>query len=175
MKKYVITAMCITLCAVLPTVFHSIPNLASIVSPMHIPALLCGLICGWPFGIACGLMGPALSSFVTGMPNMAVLPAMMVELAAYGAIAGLLMRILRTKNVYVSLYISLVTAMLAGRVLAGVVRALIFMAGEYSFALWVSSYFVTTLPGIAIQLVLIPIIYLALEKARLIPARSGNK
>ena len=129
------------------------------------------MICGWPFGLACGLIGPLLSSLFTGMPPLAVLPAMLVELAVFGSMAGFLMSFVRTRKLYADLYISLLVAMLIGRIVAGMARALIFAAGSYSMAAWTTSYFVTALPGIAIQVVLLPSIVFALERARLIPVR----
>ena len=80
-KRSMITAVCVALTVVLPMAFHAVPNAGSVILPMHIPVLLCGLICGWPFGLACGLIGPLLSNLFTGMPPMAALPAMLVELA----------------------------------------------------------------------------------------------
>lgn len=174
-KRSIITAVSIALCVVLPMAFHSIPNSGSIFSPMHIPVLLCGLICGWQFGLLSGLVGPLLSSLITGMPPMAYLPSMMIELAVYGLVCGLMMNIVRTKKVYADLYISLVVSLLVGRVIAGLARALIFSAGSYSIGAWVTSYFVTSFPGIVIQLVIIPTIVFALMKARLIPERYPAK
>lgn len=170
-KKSIITAVCIALCVVLPQAFHAIPNAGSIYLPMHIPVLLCGLICGWPYGLLCGLAGPALSALITGMPPAAVLPGMMVECGVYGLAAGLLMQLVRTKRLYADLYISLVAAMLLGRVVSGAAKALIFSAGSYSMASWVAGSFVTALPGIIIQLALLPSIVYALMRARLIPQR----
>ncbi len=170
-KKSIITAVCIALCVVLPMAFHSIQNAGSIFCPMHIPVLLCGLICGWPFGLLCGLAGPLLSSVFTGMPPMAYLPPMMVELAVYGCVTGILMHLLHTKNTYLDLYISLIGALLTGRVIAGIARALIFAAGAYSLPVWVTGYFVTCLPGLIIQIALIPSIIFALMKANIIPMR----
>ena len=86
-KKSIITAVCIALCYVLPLMFHGIQNAGSIFCPMHIPVFICGLICGWPYGLLCGIAGPLLSSALTGMPPAAMLPSMMVELAVYGAVA----------------------------------------------------------------------------------------
>ena len=169
-KKSILTAVCIALCVVLPQAFHAIPNAGSIYLPMHIPVLLCGLICGAPYGLLCGLAGPALSHLFTGMPPIGMLPSMLIECAVYGLVAGLVMAI-RTKRLYADLYLSLITAMLAGRIISGIAKALIFSAGEYSMALWVTGSFVTSLPGIVIQLVLIPTIVFALMKARLIPER----
>lgn len=170
-KKAIITAVCMALCVVLPLAFHAVPNAGSIYLPMHIPVLLCGLICGWAYGLACGVVGPLLSSLFTGMPPAAVLPAMVIELAVYGVIAGLGMLLIRTKKVSADLYISLVLAMLTGRIVAGATRALIFAVGETTMATWATSYFITSLPGIVIQLILIPAIVIALERARLIPRR----
>lgn len=170
-KKSIICAVCIALCVVLPMAFHAVQNAGSVFLPMHIPVLLCGLICGWPFGLLCGLAGPLLSSLFTGMPPMAYLPSMMVELAVFGLVAGLLMKVLSTGKLFADLYISLTGAMLAGRIVGGAARALIFARGSYSMAAWATGYFVTGLPGIVIQLALIPAVYFALEKARIIPAR----
>ncbi|MFA9464113.1 MAG: ECF transporter S component [Velocimicrobium sp.] len=170
-KKSIITAVCIALGVVLPQAFHAIPNAGSIYCPMHIPVLICGLICGWQYGLLAGLVTPFLSSVFTGMPPAAYLPPMMIELAIYGCVCGLMMKFVKTKNVYADLYISLIVAMLTGRIIAGAARALIFASGKYSLAVWGTSYFVTALPGIIIQMVLIPSIIFALMKANLIPFR----
>ncbi|MDL2301701.1 ECF transporter S component [Lachnospiraceae bacterium OttesenSCG-928-D06] len=173
-KKSIITAACIALCVLLPMAFHAIPNAGNILGPMHIPVLLCGLICGWPFGLLCGIAGPLISSLLTGMPVIAYLPSMMIELAVYGLVAGLLMQLVRTKHIYVDLYLSLIAALLCGRIIAGVTKALIFSSGSYSMSAWITSYFITCLPGLLLQLAFIPTIVFALEKARLIPKRYPN-
>ena len=169
-KKLVFTAVCAALCLVLPMAFHSVPNAGTIFLPMHIPVLLCGLICGWPYGGVCGIVGPLLSSLVTGMPPAAMLPSMMVECCAYGFVTGMLMRHVHTKHTVADLYISLVSAMVAGRVLAGFAKAWIFTPGISPFA-WVTTSLVTGIPGIVIQLILMPMVVLALTKAKLIPNR----
>lgn len=170
-KKSILAAVCIALCVVLPQAFHAIPNAGSIYLPMHIPVLLCGLICGWPYGLLCGLAGPALSSLFTGMPPAAILPAMMTECAAYGLFSGLMMQFVHTKRIYADLYVSLIIAMLAGRIIAGITKALIFAPGSMSMTVWAASYFVTGFPGIVIQLALLPSIVFSLMKAKLIPMR----
>lgn len=170
-KKYiwemVIAALCVALGIVLPVAFHSIPNAGSVLLPMHIPVLLCGLLCGPAYGLACGILTPLLSSLITSMPPAAVLPSMICELAVYGFIAGLLVILIRTGSQIANVYISLVGAMLIGRVIYGIVNALIFRAGEYSMQMWLTASFVTALPGIIIQLVLLPLVVLALRKAKL--------
>lgn len=168
-KKMVFTAVCAALCLVLPMAFHSVPNAGSIFLPMHIPVLLCGLICGWPFGFVCGLLGPFISSF-TGMPPAAVLPSMMVECGTYGLVTGLMMKFVRTKHAVADLYISMITAMVFGRVVAGFAKAWVFTPGTGAFA-WVTTSLVTGIPGICIQLVVMPAVVLALTRAKLIPNR----
>ena len=170
-KKSIITAVCIALCYVVPLLFHGVQNAGRVFLPMHLPVFLCGLICGWQYGLLCGLAGPALSSLLSGMPPVAMLPSMMLELAVYGCISGLMMRIIRTKNTYADLYISLIIALLCGRVIAGLMQALIFARGTYSMTAWVSGYVVTSWPGTLIQLVLLPSVVFALMKAHLIPER----
>ena len=99
---------------------------------------------------------------------MAYLPGMLCELAVYGFVSGLLMRQIKTGKLLADLYLSLITAMLAGRLVFGLLNALIFRAGSYSLAIWVSASFITALPGIVIQLAVIPALVLALKKSRLI-------
>ena len=169
-KKMVFTAVCAALCLVLPMAFHSVPNAGTIFLPMHIPVLLCGLICGWPYGGVCGLIGPLISSLITGMPPAAMLPSMMVECCAYGFVTGMLMRHVHTKHAVADLYISLVSAMVVGRVVAGFAKAWIFTPGVAPFA-WVTTSLVAGIPGIAIQLVLMPMVVFALTRAKLIPTR----
>ena len=164
----IITALMIAAGIILPIIFHAAggPTAGRTFLPMHIPVLLCGLICGWQFGLACGVITPLLSALMTGMPMMAMLPGMICELAVYGAVAGILTHFIRAKGIYVSTFISLAGAMISGRLVLGVLNSLIFQAGEYSLQAWVTASFVTALPGIAIQIVFIPAIVIALKKAK---------
>ena len=157
-KRLTLSALCIALCVVLPMAFHVIPNAGSVMLPMHIPVLLCGLL------------GPLVSSVLTGMPPAAILPGMMVECGMYGCVGGLMMERIRTGSLYADLYISLPVAMLAGRILSGIAKALILAPGT-SFTAWATASFVTALPGISIQLILIPSLIVALTRAGLIPSR----
>ncbi len=170
-KKLTIAAVCTALCTVLPMAFHAIPNGGSLLSPMHIPALLCGMVCGGGFGLLCGAVGPVVSSLVTGMPGPAYLPGMVVELAVYGLVCGSMMGRVRSGRWAVDVYSSLLTAMVLGRVAAGLVHGLIFSVGEYSFAIWAASYVTGTLPGAVLHLILVPAVLIALEKAHLVPER----
>ena len=106
---------------------------------------------------------------------MAILPAMTAELAVYGAVTGLMMYAFKYNTTYLSLYASLVTALIAGRVVSGILKALIFSAGSYSFSVWITASFVTCLPGLAIQLAIIPSLVKVLDKAKLLPHRQAKK
>ena len=169
-KRLTLTALCIALCVVVPMAFHVIPNAGQVMLPMHIPVLLCGLVCGWQYGLICGVLGPLVSSVLTAMPPAAMLPGMMVECGVYGLVGGLMMARIRTGRLYADLYICLPVAMLAGRVISGIVKALILTPG-LSFTAWATASFVTALPGIAIQLILLPTLVVALTRAKLIPGR----
>jgi niacin transporter len=175
-KKMVLTALFIAIGIILPLAFHSLPyGLGGrAILPMHIPVLLAGLICGAPFGLIAGIATPLLSHLITGMPPSVFLGAMTVELAAYGAAAGLLMRFVPVKHFYAKTYISLIGAMLIGRVIYGAVNGLIFSAGEYSTQMWITAMFVTALPGIVIQIIAIPSIVVALQRERLIEVANES-
>ena len=169
-RKTCYCALTTALCVILPMAFHGFPNGGKIFLPMHIPVLLCGLTCGWPWGLLCGLVGPLLSSILTGMPGAPVLPGMLVECGIYGLTSGLLLRYVRTGRLLGDLYISLTAAMLLGRVISGLVKALILTPG-LSFQAWAMASFVTGLPGIVLQLLLLPPVIRALMNSKALPRR----
>ncbi len=159
------TALCIALGIVLPTFFHMI-GAGPTFLPMHIPVLLCGFLFGWPYGVVCGLIVPLFSSVLTGMPPLfPTAAAMMLELCAYGALTGLFYQKLRW-----NVYPALLCAMAGGRIVSGLANAVFMnMASKpYGFAAFISGSFVGAVPGIVIQVILIPILILALEKAKMI-------
>lgn len=171
-KSLCVTAICIALCCVLPAAFHAM-GVGTAFSPIHIPVLMCGMICGGGYGLVCGLIGPLLSSLITGMPPATGLVSMVPELMVYGLVGGLCMSLIRTKHIFADLYISLVSAMLLGRIVGGIAKVLFFLGSNksYGFAAWVSAYFVESLPGIICHLILIPLLILVLMKAKVIPQR----
>lgn len=167
-RKTTYAALYLALALVLPFVTGQIPEIGSMLCPMHIPALLCGFMCGWPWGLAIGFIAPLLRSVVFGMP--ALFPAavaMAFELAVYGGMAGILYHVLPKKNGY--LYVSLVISMIAGRVVWGVVQVLLagIIGSEFTWSLFITGAVVNAIPGIIMQLVLIPVIVVTMEKAGL--------
>lgn len=159
------TALCIALGLILPMFFHMF-GAGPTFLPMHIPVLLCGFLFGWQYGAICGFIVPLLSSILTGMPPIfPVAPAMMLELCAYGALVGIFYQKLRWNA-----YPALICAMIGGRIVSGAANAIFMnMASKpYGFAAFISGAFVQAVPGIVIQILLIPVLVLALEKARLI-------
>ena len=171
-KQLCVCGICIALCYVLPVAFHAVA-LGSVLSPMHIPVLLCGLLCGGWYGMLCGLMGPVLSSILSGMPPVTTLIFMVPELVVYGLVSGLMISLVRTGKTVVDLYIAQVTAMILGRIIGGIAKALFFLGAGKAFGIvaWVSGYFITAAPGIVAHLVLIPPLVLVLMGAGVIPGR----
>ncbi len=169
-KKTVGSAALIAIGILLPLCFHGIPNAGSIFSPMHIPVLIAGFLFGPLFGLGVGLLIPLLNSLITGMPPLyPVLPPMMVECALYGAVAGLLFRLVKTKWMYLDLYLSLIAAMLVGRLGGAFVNYLVYVGrgDAYSWSIFVNSYFLMGWPATLIQLALIPSVVFALFKSHL--------
>jgi len=167
-RKLVLTAMFIAIGVVLPQAFHMIPNAGSVILPMHIPVLISGFALGPVYGLVCGILTPLLSHLIFTMPPAPVLPGMLCELAVYGLTTGLFSRLLKIENSLVKNYAVLILSMLCGRVTYGILNALIFRAGSYSMNAWLSAAFITAIPGIIIQLVLIPILVDRLKAAHLI-------
>lgn len=167
-RRLTTAALCLALGVLLPQLFHAIPNAGSIFLPMHLPVLLCGLICGWKYGLLCGILCPILSSLLTGMPPAMILPGMVCELAVYGLVSGLLFARMHTGSQVKDVYAALLPAMLLGRLFAGLMNGLIFRAGQYTFQVFLAGSFVTALPGILMQLALIPALMVALKKTKVI-------
>lgn len=174
-KRITLCAVCIALCYALPIAFHSM-GLGSILSPMHIPVLLCGLLCGSGSGLICGIAGPCLSSLFSGMPPMPMLVRMIPELCTYGLVGGLAMKFIRTGCAAADVYISQIIAMLCGRIVGGIATAVFFSvtSGVYSLPMWITSYFVEAVPGIVTHLVVVPVLVLSLQKAKLVPRRYAK-
>ena len=171
LKTLVLAALFLALALVLPFLTGQIPEIGSMLCPMHIPALLCGFFCGWPWGLAVGLIAPVLRSLLFSMPPMYPMAVCMAfELATYGAVSGYLYGKLPHKKS--SIYVSLLSAMVAGRLVWGLARFLCSGLDVSAFGLsafW-SGAVATAIPGIIVQILLIPVLVMALEKYN--PARA---
>ncbi len=168
LKKLTLAGMFLALCLALPFLTGQIPQIGSALAPMHIPVLLCGFVCGAPYGLAVGFIAPLLRFALFSMPP--IMPtgiAMAFELATYGLMTGLMYKRLPQKNTYI--YITLVSSMLMGRVVWGLARFLI--AGlqntNFTFEMFLAGAFINAVPGIICHIVLIPFIVMALRKAKL--------
>lgn len=166
-RRLTYAALYLAIALVLPFLTGQIPEIGSMLCPMHIPALLCGFVCGWPWGLAVGFISPLLRSMLFGMPTSYTAIAMAFEMAAYGAVAGILYRVLPKKNW--SIYVTLLTAMVAGRIVWGGVQFLLagLRSTEFSLPLFLAGAVTNAIPGIIVQIVLIPILVAAMEKAGL--------
>lgn len=157
-KQLTISSMCLALGVILPQAFHVIPNAGNILLPMHIPVLICGFISGPLYGLLVGFLTPLMSHIIFGMPPAPILIQMLIELSMYGLFTGILSKKIKIKNELLNNYIVLVLSMIIGRVIYGVLNMLIFKAGSYSLSIWLAAAFVTGLPGIFVQLLIIPLL-----------------
>ena len=163
--------LCLALCWLLPLLTGQIPEIGNMLNPMHFPVILCGFFSGPWFGLVLGFLAPLTRSLIFGMPVLFPTAfAMAFELAAYGALTGLLYRLLPKKNGY--LYLTQILAMIGGRLVWGLVQFLLMAAGktEFSFTAFLAGAFTNAIPGIVLQIIVIPLLVLALKKARLLPA-----
>ena len=166
LRKLILSAMFLAIGMVLPTLTMQIKEIGDTLLPMHLPVLLCGLICGPIFGGAIGLLLPFLRSVTFGMPPLYPNAVWMaLELAAYGCVIGWVYLLFKKKNT-AAVYVSLVSAMIAGRVVWGIAKAVLLGLGgkAFTFAAFIAGGFVDAFPGIIIQLILIPIIMKIVEK-----------
>lgn len=175
-RRLTYAALFLAIALVLPFLTGQIPEIGSALSPMHIPVLLCGFICGWPWGLAVGFIAPLLRSVIFGIPVMfpgAV--AMAFELAVYGFLTGLLRRILpRTTPM---IYVILVVSMIAGRVVWGIARLILagLSGASFTWTLFLGGAVTNAVPGIILHIVLIPVLVMAMERAGLSLNKSEQK
>lgn len=149
---------------VIPYIFHTTGLPGQVFLPMHIPVLLCGLILGGKYGVLVGILSPLINSAILGMPP--IFPtgvAMVFELATYGIITGVLY-----KGKKCNIFVSLISAMILGRVVSGIVNYILLTVGGSGFILsaFITGTFVKGVWGMIIQLILIPILVKALEKVK---------
>lgn len=167
-RRLTLTAMFIALGYLLPFLTGQNPQFGAMLSPMHIPALLCGFVCGWQYGLVAGAIMPLLRSATLGMPY--IFPdavAMAFELAAYGCAAGLLYRALPKHIAFV--YVTLVLSMLIGRAVWGLASAVLMMGTENVFTTqaFLAGAFINAWPGIVLHILVIPPVVLGLRRAKL--------
>lgn len=165
----VISALFLALALVLPFLTGQIPEIGAMLCPMHIPVLLCGFICSWKWGLAVGVAAPLLRSVIFTMPPMfPTAVCMAFELAVYGLVSGLMHKILPKKAVYI--YVALLISMIAGRIVWGIAMftCMGISGGMFSFSAFIAGAVTNAIPGIVVQLILIPVIVVLLHKTKLI-------
>ncbi len=150
---------------ILPFLTGQIPEIGNMFCPMHLPILICGLICGWKYGVIVGITLPIFRSLTIGMPPLyPTAIAMAIEMGMYGFITGLFNK--KIDKVW-KLYFALISAMLLGRLVWGLVMWIIALTNniiEFSFNIFITGAFLTAWPGILIQLILVPIVVMSIKK-----------
>lgn len=172
-----LSAMFLAVGLVLPLLTGQVPQIGNMLLPMHFPVILCGLICGWQYGLCVGFVLPILRYFIFGMP--VLFPngiSMAFELATYGLAVGLLYSHSRWKCV-IALYRSMVIAMLLGRVMWGIVQMSLLgvSGGSFTWQMFMAGAFLNAIPGIILQLILIPAVMVALNRTGLVPFSKGRR
>ena len=170
LKQLSLSSMFLAIGLVLPFFTGQIPQVGSMMLPMHIPVLLCGLICGWKYGLMVGFVLPLLRSVLFGMPPLfPTATAMAFELAAYGFLSGFLYNRSKWKCI-IALYRSLLTAMLGGRIVWGAVMVILtgLSGSAFTWGVFMAGAFFNAIPGIILQLVFIPAMMVALDKTGLV-------
>ena len=168
-RKLVFANLSIALGILMPFLTAQLPGMGSRFLTMHIPVLLSGFICGWDYGMLVGFTVPMIRSMLFGMPPIfPVAAAMAIELAVYGGMTGILYRLLPKKTVY--LYIALIASMICGRIALGATSILLYGLGgtQYTFEIFIAGTFFNAIPGIVIQLIVVPILIIALERSGVI-------
>lgn len=167
-RNMVLSALFLAVAYILPYFTGNIPQIGSMLLPMHLPTILCGFLCGAPWGAAVGCFAPLMRSAILGMPYMyPTAIAMAFEMAVYGFVSGFLYNRL-SKNP-LGIYTALIGAMLCGRVVWGVVMSFLLVGkGGFTVAAFIAGAFTNAIPGIVLQLVAIPAIVLSLQKANLV-------
>lgn len=163
-RKLTLAALFLALGLTLPFLTGQIREIGNKLLPMHIPILLCGLICGWKYGFIVGLITPLLRFVLFAMPMMPNALTMAFELATYGAVTGILYQVLPPRKW--RSFVCLVTAMIIGRIVWGITSTIILNLGGSSFTwqMFIGGAILNAIPGIVIQIILIPSIMFALEK-----------
>ena len=171
--KLILAALFLALAYVMPFLTGQIPEIGSMLCPLHIPVLLCGFICGWPWGLVVGFIAPLFRSLILGMPPLfPTAVCMAFELAAYGAVAGLAHKLLPRKKLYI--YCSLIIAMVVGRLVWGVAMMICLgLTGDsFTFAAFIAGAFTNALPGIVVQIALIPVLVMILDNPKILRLRD---
>ena len=177
LKRLILSAFFMAVGLVLPFITGQIPEIGKALSPMHIPILLCGFICGAPYGAIVGVITPLLRSVLFGMP--ALFPqavGMSFELCIYGLISGILYSRFKKKNL-IAIYVTLIISMLCGRIVWGLVSIVLYgIAGNsFTVSLFLAGGFINAVPGIILHLILIPAVMAALERTGLLRTLEAGK
>ena len=165
LNKMVLTGLFIALGLILPFFTGQIPQIGKMLLPMHIPVLICGFVCGWQYGLLSGFIVPLLRCALFSMPGPVNAFCMAFEMAGYGALCGLLYA--RLGRGVISLYVSLIGAMIGGRVIWGIVSLIVLgiNGSGFGWQAFLAGALLNAIPGIILQLVLIPALVAGLARA----------
>lgn len=173
----IISGLMLSLCYILPNFTGNIPVIGSMMLPMHLPVFLCGFLAGPVWAAAVGFIAPVSRSVLMTMPPMSVAVPMGFEMAIYGLVSGLLFQHLEKFSLKIlpRIYISLLSAMVLGRAVYGTIK--VFMtfgtADQYTLSAFIAGTVTSGIPGILLQLLLVPAVVITVEKAKVSPINAS--
>ncbi len=167
LRRLILASMLLAIGYILPFFTGQIPGIGKMLLPMHFPIFICGMVCGPHYGLSVGIILPIIRSIIVTMPPLypnAV--AMAIELGVYGLTAGILYMLIKKKNIF-TVYVSLISAMLLGRAVSGIAKMFLYATPEspYTWKMFIAGAFTEAIPGIILQLILIPAIMTAIQYA----------
>lgn len=174
-RKIALSAMFIAVGMILPFFTGQIQQIGNMLLPMHLPVFLSGLICGWQYGGAVGFILPLFRSLTLGMPP--VFPnavGMAFELAVYGLVSGLIYSKIKRQSVP-AVYVSMIPAMILGRIIWGVSQIVLLgmTDGAFTWKIFFAGAVMNAVPGIILQLVLVPSVMTILHVTGIVRFRKG--
>lgn len=167
-KKSMISALCAAMCIVLPQTLSIIPGTDGVYGALHMPVLLCAFVCGGGSGFVCALIGLCLSSLIAGTPTLMMLPVLLAECMSGALVTGLIKKLCSFRKPERDIALCFGAGTILGRLGGAFVSALLFSFEATGFFIWMGGYFISAMPGMIVQMVLLPILVIALSNGGLI-------
>lgn len=168
LKKLCFASLFLSIGLLLPFLSGQIPALGKMILPMHLPVIVAGFTLGGSYGLILGLGLPLIRSLMFGSPIMYPMAlSMSLELATYGGVCGWIYCRLRPRKM--ALYTALISAMIVGRLVWGIAMIALLGIGDHGFTwnMFVMGAFIGAIPGILLQLVLVPLVVKLFENRSL--------
>ena len=170
LKKLIFSAIFLAFGFILPMFFGQLPTIGQMLVPMHIPVFLCGMVCDWKHGAIIGFILPLLRSLIFSVPVLyPTAISVAFEMCTYGLVVGILYGYSKKKSL-TTIYFSMLIAMILGRIIRCIAQIILLNIQKNPFV-WKTFFtgvILNSIPGIILQLIIIPIVMIALKRSKLI-------